>query len=224
MRLQFTRQITCRHRIVGCRDEQPLDDVLQLPDVAGPAVSVMDLHRVGCKRDAAGVAALLTELLQEVIDELGNVHSAVAQRRDVQVDDVQPVEKILSELPLIDQLPPSTIKSQRIAPTLTTQPRQIHASLPQLFSCQKPRPGTLHPEGHFADFIEEDRSLMGHLELAWLAPIRAGEAPLHVAESSTRAAFPAARRSSRPRSRCSAAARRSAQHQRQLLSRRRFRR
>ena len=40
----------------------------------------------------------------------------------------------------------------------------------------------LHPQAHLADFVEEQRAAVGHLQLAALVAVGAGEAALDVAE------------------------------------------
>ena len=41
---------------------------------------------------------------------------------------------------------------------------------------------SLHPQGHLANFIQEDRAAIGELELARLVAIGAGKTSLHVTE------------------------------------------
>ena len=53
----------------------------------------------------AGLAVLLAVLLDEVLHEQRNVVLAIAQRRQLHVDDVQPVEQILAEPSFLHQLP-----------------------------------------------------------------------------------------------------------------------
>ena len=56
----------------------------------------------------------------------------------------------------------------------------LGADLLQLAGLEEAQQQPLHAQGHLADFVEEHRPLVRHLELARLVPIGAGEAALHV--------------------------------------------
>ena len=73
-----------------------LDDVLQLADVARPAVVHQQVERLRLELDA-GLAVLRAVLLEEVLRQRRNVVLALPQRRQVDVDDVQPVVEVLAE-------------------------------------------------------------------------------------------------------------------------------
>src|SRR5207244_4098788 len=76
-----------------------LEDVLELPDVAGPVVALENRKRL--RGDSADVLAeVLAELLQEVRDEEGNVLATLAQRRQVDRQHVQAVEEVLAHYPV----------------------------------------------------------------------------------------------------------------------------
>ena len=80
-------------------DDGALDGVLQLADVAGPVVIHQQPERAF--GDLADVLAeLVGEALEEMSGEQRDVLAALAQRRDADLDDVQPVEEILAELAL----------------------------------------------------------------------------------------------------------------------------
>ena len=58
----------------------------------------------------------------------------------------------------------------------------LGADLLDLAGLEEPQQQPLHPQRHLADFVEEDGAVVGHLELAGLVAVGAGEAALHVAE------------------------------------------
>jgi hypothetical protein len=68
---------------------------LELAHVAGPAVAQeeVDDRRLDLLRRLPEVAA---DLLQEVLEEIGNVLAALAQRRQHDGDDVQAVVEVLA--------------------------------------------------------------------------------------------------------------------------------
>ena len=66
--------------------------------------------------------------------------------------------------------------------TLTTPLGPLGADLLQLAGLEEAQQQPLHAQRHLADFVEEDRALVGDFELARLVAIGAGEAALDVAE------------------------------------------
>src|SRR6266498_1921828 len=76
----------------GVQGEGAGDDVLQLADVPGPLVGLEDLARLA--RDGGPLAAAV--LRGEVLGEERHVLEPLAERRDPQGDDVQPVVEILA--------------------------------------------------------------------------------------------------------------------------------
>ncbi len=77
------------------------DCVLELADIAGPRMLQQCLHRIGvdlgygCRRDRPVP-------LQEVSRQERDVFLALAERRKLQTNHVQPVEKVLAEPAGID--------------------------------------------------------------------------------------------------------------------------
>ena len=79
------------------------DLVLQLADVARPPAQQQVLHRVFGDAHVA-LAEFGGGLRDEVADERRNLVAPFAQRRDAQADDVEPVEQVLAEAPVLDLL------------------------------------------------------------------------------------------------------------------------
>src|SRR5262249_39122051 len=77
----------------------PLDDVLQLPNVARPVVTLQQGERVVVNLGDASAAALRIEL-EKVQRKLNDVFAARPQRWNWDVNDLQPVIQILSKLSL----------------------------------------------------------------------------------------------------------------------------
>jgi len=77
--------------------ERPLDDILQLANVSRPGVAAENVKHFGA--DAANVFAVLgVHVTKDVFDEERNVVFMIAQRRQVNVEDVEAEEKILPQL------------------------------------------------------------------------------------------------------------------------------
>ncbi len=82
---------------LGVEDEDALDEVAQLADVAGPVVLAEGGEGVFGHLDV-GAAVLRAELLEEFLDEERDVFLAVAQGRDEEGDDVEAVEEVFAEV------------------------------------------------------------------------------------------------------------------------------
>ena len=78
-------------------DRHPLDGVHQFTHVAGPRVFRHYAHRFG--RDALQRAsAVVCDAPQEVVDEDGDIGAALSKRRNDEVDHVDAIVKVFSEL------------------------------------------------------------------------------------------------------------------------------
>ncbi len=75
---------------------RPLDDVLQLANVARPVVGGQPLEGVVCNRPDR-LSQGIPEMPEEMIHEQGNVLPPFAQRGDPYPHHVEPVEEILAE-------------------------------------------------------------------------------------------------------------------------------
>ena len=86
----------------GERDH-PAQFVLQLAHVAGPGKQQQLLHGVFCDSDLA-LAVFGRRAHHEVVHERGNLVAPLAQRRNLQRDDVEPVEQIFAESSVLHRL------------------------------------------------------------------------------------------------------------------------
>ena len=83
----------------GRQDDGALDGVLELADVAGPVVLLQ--RRQHAVVDAVDPpAGTLGVLPDEVLDQRRDVFAPIAQRRDLDRNDVEPVEQVVLELGL----------------------------------------------------------------------------------------------------------------------------
>jgi hypothetical protein len=139
------------------------------------------LHGVRRERHVPPVRAFLGEPIQEVIDKRRDVGAAIPQWRNREMNDVEPVVEILSELALVDQMTEGPV-GRRNHPHVDDRPRSFGADLLELAGLEETQQQPLHPQRHLADFIHEHSALVRHFELARLVTIGPGEAALDVTE------------------------------------------
>ena len=130
--------------------------------------------------DGAGVAQLGAVLLQEIADQLGDVFPAIAQRRQRDDHDAQPVVEVFPELLLPDGRFEVAVGGGHDAHVhgdglLAAEPLQA-------LLLQHPHQLDLRAKSHVADFIQEDGAAVGLLEPADAPRLRAGEGAAFVAE------------------------------------------
>ena len=160
-------------------DDQPLDGVLQLADVALPAraLQVLERRRREALRPPVVVAA---EQVGEVLDQRRDVLAAIAQRRHADRDHAEAEVEILAERALLDLLLEVLVGRGDDADVDLDRPRRSEAL--DFALLQHAQDLGLRLRAHVADFVEEDRAAVGLLELADLLLGRAGERALLVAE------------------------------------------
>jgi hypothetical protein len=116
-----------------------------------------------------------------VVDHLRDVFLALAQGRHPEVDDIEPVEQVFAELALRDHVLQVAVRGGDHA-DVDDAAGAVCADLLQLAGFEEAEEQALHAQGHLADFVEEDRALVCHLELAGLVAVGARERALDVAE------------------------------------------
>src|SRR5262249_44251159 len=126
------------------------------------------------------LAVLARVALEEVAGQDRDLVAALAQRRQLHADDVQPVEEVLAEAALAHRALEVAVRGGDHARVdghfaVTAEPRELAA----LQDLQELR---LQARVHLGDLVEEDRAAVRDLELAELALLRAGERALLVAE------------------------------------------
>ena len=100
-----------------------------------------------------------------MIDQQPDVVAPLAQRRDLDVHDVEAVKQILAELvrrhaidqPTVGRGDDANVDARRAA---------IGADALNLAVLEKPQQQRLHLQAHLADFVHEDRAAMRLLEPA----------------------------------------------------------
>ena len=151
----------------------------ELAHVAGPAV--LDEPRLRFRVEPLGLDAQLVRCALEVmIEQLRDIFTPRAQRRQLDADDVQPVIEVLAELAVAHAL--LEIPVRRGDHAHIDPQRRLAADPVELAFGQHAQQPRLQRQRHVADLIEEQRAAVGLLETAAPLRIRAGERALLVTE------------------------------------------
>ena len=124
---------------------------------------------------------LRRDFLQEIFGEQADVLGALAERRELDADDVQPVEKVLAEVFRSDDL---------LFEVLVRRGDDAHVGLQDVVAAdagefallQHAQDLALQRQRHVADFVEEKRAAIALLEAPDARAGGAGEGALFVAE------------------------------------------
>ena len=85
-----------RELVAGGHHDGPLDVILQLADVARPVVLLQRRQRPRVDVGHVAVVLFIVEV-EEMSDQFGDVLAAIAQRRQVDRHDVEPVVQVFAE-------------------------------------------------------------------------------------------------------------------------------
>src|SRR3546814_56061 len=168
-----------QHLVVVLQHEDALQQVLQLAHVARPAVAAEDLRHGGFPAlHLAAVAAV--ELADEVRGQHQAVVAALAQRRDVDGDHLQPVIEVVAKAPLLHIAIENAVGGADEAHV------DLHVADPadraEALVVQQGQQLGLNHVVELAQFVEENGAAVGRLDEAGLARRGAGEGALLVAE------------------------------------------
>ena len=108
------------------------------------------------------------------------VFGPLSEWRDYELDDVEAIEEILSEPPLLHVL--REVPVRRGDDTRVELPLAILADAPDLVFLQSAEELHLQGQRHLSDLVEEQRALVGGLEQAWTVLDGAGERTARVTE------------------------------------------
>ena len=149
-----------------------LDYVLELPDVAGPAVSLERAHGVLCETEILAAFALRVAL-HEIVREEGNVTLALAQRRELQTDHVQSVKEVGAEAIVGDGGFERRVRTRNDA--RGERPLLGSAKPAKAPVLDHPKKLCLELERQLGDFIQKNGAPFGYLEQAALERASIGE-------------------------------------------------
>ena len=117
---------------------------------------------------------------QEVGDQLGDVLLALAQRRQLDRHDREPIVEILAKLSVADELPEVLVGRRQDAHVDLDE--HVAADRLDLALLDHAQQLVLHLGRDVADLVEEERAARRLAEQAAPRPLRAGEGALLVAE------------------------------------------
>src|SRR5713101_6884303 len=161
------------------KNDGTLHDIFEFADVAGPIVVHQELHSRGSEM-AQGLGIFLAVAVEEMREQRGNIFAAVAQRRQLQMNDVEAVIEILAEAALADEGQEIDVRGGDDA----------HVDF-DLFGAAEAHELALLNDAeelglrfgaYGGDFVEEDGALVGNFEEPFLRSDRAGESAFDVAE------------------------------------------
>src|SRR2546430_15627333 len=89
-------EMLARNEPAVTQENGALDRVPQLADVSGPRIGKQPLPRIS-RNSGRRAAHGLPKLFQERLGERKDILGAIAQRRDVDLEDVEPVVEVLAE-------------------------------------------------------------------------------------------------------------------------------
>src|SRR4051794_7223535 len=168
-----------RETAAAGHDERAIDHVAQLADVARPLVLLQRFDEVRFDRLHL-LLFRLVQLLQEEVREERDVFETLAQRRDLDREDIQPVVEILAHLAVDDRL--LRIAIRRGDDARFDVDLLVAADAPELAFFEHAQQLDLELDRHLRDFVEEDRAALGHFEVALAAFDCVREGALLVAE------------------------------------------
>ena len=163
----FEREVLVGDPLLVAHRDQPLDQVLELADVARatsttPGSSALNPR---CRAPACGTSCLIA--IEEKPGELRQILEPVAERRHPDRDDVDPVIQVLPEPPVLDRLLQIDVgRDDQAEVGLDWLGSADPLDFPLLNRAQQLG---LEIEPQVADFVEEQRAAARQLELARVA-------------------------------------------------------
>src|SRR6267154_5241614 len=166
-------------RVAVAQDHGPLDDVLELPNVPWPVVRLEERQRGPADLPDA-LAGFRGKPLDQIFDQERDVFGTLAERRDVDRKDVEPVKQILPECSCGNRFRQVAVGRRQEADVHVNRVAVAHAL--DLVILKDAEQGDLGFRRQIADFVEENRATVGGFESPQTSLQRARERALLVAK------------------------------------------
>ena len=176
--LQLRRQVAQLQHRPRRQRAGAFDGVLQLPHIARPVVQHHGAQGLVAQRELG--PALAADAIEKVRRQQGNVFAAVAQRRQAQVDHVEPVKQVLAKGSLLHHLRQVAVGGGHDARLDGHAVGGAHR--PHFLLLQGAQQLGLQIERELADLVEKDRAALRRNQQPVFRPVGAGESALHIAE------------------------------------------
>ena len=124
----------------------------------------------------------LREHPQEVIQQHADVFAALAQRRHLDVNDVEAIVEILAKRLVGDVIDQPAVRCRDAPERRAGGTTTIGADTLNLAGFEEAQEQRLHSQAHLANFVHEDRAAIGAFESAALVAMGVGEAAFDMAE------------------------------------------
>src|SRR5438093_2505925 len=158
---------------------EPVDFVLQLAHVAGPRVALEEAERARVEA-AERLPLARADPLEQVQRDQPDVPAALAQRREPDREDTQPVVEVRAEAAFARRLREVAVARRDHAHV--DLPLAVAAHRPHLAVLQHAQELRLDGGARLAHLVEEERPPVGLLEEAAPRPLGPGEGAAYVAE------------------------------------------
>ena len=123
----------------------------------------------------------MRQLAEKMLDQRGDVVPPLTQRRNSQVDDVEPEIQVFAKRVGGDVLPHVAVGCGDDA-HVEGAFRTVDADPLNLAAFEEPQQYRLHPQAHFAHFVEKHRAAVRRGEQAVAIALRVRKAATHMAE------------------------------------------
>src|SRR3989454_8653032 len=173
------RQQVAIHVLLGGEHDGALDDIFKFTDVARPVVVHQEFHS-GSGEAPLRLCIFLAVTPEKVVDQQGNIFLAVAQRRQVDGNNVEPVEEVFAKAALAHQSHQIRIGGGQDANVHLDGFGTAQAHVLTLLNYAQQLGLGFRADG--ADFVEENGALVCHLEQAFLRGHGTRKCALEVAE------------------------------------------
>ena len=178
----MARQIIWFYLVVGREHDHALDQIAQLSHVPRPRILGQPLHRVG--GNAVELAVVLRRVVaDETANEHGDVFGTLAQRREIDAQDVEAIKEIGAEASVVHQLADRLVR--RGDDAHVHRNRRHAADAHELALLEHAQELDLRRRRNLADLVEKERSRISELEPPEPALGGAGKCALLVAEQLT---------------------------------------